>query len=76
MTPMERHPRVGLPLKWVFKGQLVWAPREDGAFLVCKVTIAAGVSARVEAASPKYDFEGWRDVRDCFAFLDKPKESP
>jgi hypothetical protein len=76
MTPIERHPRVGSPLRWVSEGQLIWAQREDGAFLVCKVMVAAGHHARVEAASLKYDFAGWCDIRNCFEFLNKPKETP
>lgn len=66
MTAMEKHPNVGRCLKWVSDGQKVWAPKTDGHYILCVVTCAAGHHARVR--NERYDFEQWRDVRECFEF--------
>lgn len=63
---LESHPNVGESLKWVSEGQKVWAPKTDGHYILCVVTCAAGDHARLQ--NEKHGFEGWREVRDCFAF--------
>lgn len=59
-------------LRWVYTGQLVWAPlrrtREDmecGRAFKGVVTIAAGVSAYVECATQP-EWNNWFDVCDLF----------
>lgn len=66
MNTISTDPRVGPALSWVSEGQKVWAPRHDGHYILCTVAVAAGDHARL--TNPRFEFEAWRPVRDCFAF--------
>ena len=63
-------PRVGRGLSWVSEGQMVWAPDLKGNAVLCVVTVAAGLHARVRC--DRHGVDGWREVHDLLEHLPRP----
>lgn len=72
---LETHPNVGPRLSWVddHGNRRIWAPIAGENYALCNVVCAAGNLVRVSSA--KHDFDGWRDVRDCFDFVPSGKKT-